>query len=77
MIDAVITDLELQIETTNSVYGHYVAFRFIDLTPTFPKVKEMIQQVIDRDDVSLVDYSYTFERIDENTDISHLEITRH
>ena len=77
MIDAVITDLELQIETTNSVYGHYVSFRFIDTTPNFPKVSDMVQQVKQRDDVSLVDYSYTFERIDENTDISHLEITRH
>ena len=31
MIDAVITDLEMQLETSNSVYGHFVSFRFIDM----------------------------------------------
>jgi hypothetical protein len=77
MIDAVITDLEMQIETPASIYGHYVSFRFIDTTPNFPKVSDMIQQVKQRDDVSLVDWSYSFERIDKNTDISYFEITRH
>ena len=55
MIDAVITDLELQIETPQSEFGHYVSFRFIDTTPTFPKLKNMIREVVERDDVSLVD----------------------
>ena len=45
MIDAVITDLEMQIETSASMYGHYVAFRFIDVTPSFPRVSDMVQQV--------------------------------
>ena len=52
MIDAVITDLEMQIETPASMYGHYVAFTFIDITPTFPKVSDMINQVKQRDDVT-------------------------
>ena len=77
MIDAVITDLEMQIETSASMYGHYVAFRFIDVTPSFPKVSDMINQVKQRDDVTLIDWSYTFKKIDENTDISYYEITRH
>ena len=29
-VDAVITDLELQLETHNNPYGSYVSFRFID-----------------------------------------------
>tara|TARA_R100000315_G_C5083215_1_gene48110 strand:+ start:85 stop:198 length:114 start_codon:yes stop_codon:yes gene_type:complete len=37
----------------------------------------MVQQVKERDDVTLVDYNYSFERIDENTDISNFEVTRH
>tara|TARA_B100001939_G_scaffold316222_1_gene302010 strand:- start:2373 stop:2606 length:234 start_codon:yes stop_codon:yes gene_type:complete len=77
MIDAVITDLEMQIETSASIYGHYVSFRFIDVTPSFPKVNDMVQQVKQRNDVILVDWNYSFERIDENTDISYFEITRH
>tara|TARA_R100001509_G_C4805955_1_gene194737 strand:- start:529 stop:762 length:234 start_codon:yes stop_codon:yes gene_type:complete len=77
MIDAVITDLEMQIETSASIYGHYVSFRFIDVTPSFPKVNDMVQQVKQRNDVILVDWNYSFERIDENTDISYFEITKH
>ena len=77
MIDAVITDLEMQIETSASMYGHYVAFRFIDVTPSFPRLSDMIEQVKNRDDVTLVDWNYSFERIDENTDISNFEVTRH
>ena len=77
MIDAVITDLEMQLETSNSVYGHFVSFRFIDITPTFPRVKDMLEQVQSRDDVLLIDYNYTFKKIDEKTDISDFELTRH
>ena len=77
MIDAVITDLEMQLETSNSVYGHFVSFRFIDITPTFPRVKDMLEQEQSRDDVLLIDYNYTFKKIDEKTDISDFELTRH
>ena len=37
-IDAVITDLELQVESRYSPYGHFIALRFIDTYPTFPKI---------------------------------------
>ena len=77
MIDAVITDLEMQLETSNSVYGHFVAFTFIDIYPTFPRVKDMLEQVQKRADVSLIDYNYSTKIIDENTDISDFELTRH
>ena len=36
--DAVITDLELQLESQYSPYGHFICLRFIDLRPTFPKI---------------------------------------
>ena len=35
IIDAVITSLEMQLEAPTSPFGHYVAFRFIDMYPTF------------------------------------------
>ena len=77
MVDAVITDLEMQLETPHSSYGHFVAFTFIDITPTFPRVKDMLEQVQKRADVSLIDYNYSTKIIDENTDISHYEVIRH
>ena len=77
MIDAVITDLEMQIESHNSIYGHFVVFTFIDLSPCFPRVQDMISQVKKRPDVNLIDYNYSTKIIDENTDISYFEVTRH
>ena len=44
MVDAVITDLEMQLETPHSSYGHFVAFTYIDITPTFPRVKDMLNK---------------------------------
>tara|TARA_A100001201_G_scaffold65713_2_gene61660 strand:+ start:140 stop:379 length:240 start_codon:yes stop_codon:yes gene_type:complete len=76
-VDAVITSLELQLETPNNPFGSFVAFRFIDTYPSFPKVQEMVSQIKKRSDVSLVDYEYTYTGINENTDIKFLEVTRH
>ena len=39
-IDAVITDLELQVESRYSPYGHYIALRFIDTYPSFDLITE-------------------------------------
>ena len=41
-VDAVITDLELQLETHNTPYGSFVNFKFIDTFPSFPKLNDMI-----------------------------------
>jgi len=75
-VDAVITSLELQLETYNNPYGSYVCFRFVDTFPAFPKVNQMISEIKKRDDVDLVDYEYSYTGIHEDTDISNLEITR-
>ena len=42
MIDAVITELELQLESNYSPYGHFVCFRFIDTYPMFPKINKTL-----------------------------------
>ena len=76
-IDAVITDLELQLESQYSPYGHFICLRFIDLRPTFPKIKSTIQEITKYQDVKVVDYNYTFETITEDTDIKGLDIVRH
>ena len=35
MIDAVITELELQVESQYHPYGHFICLRFIDMRPTW------------------------------------------
>ena len=62
-VDAVITDLELQLETRSSPYGSYVNFRFIDTFPYFTKVNEMIEEIKKRDDVDLINYEYSYTGI--------------
>ena len=53
-VDAVITDLELQLETHNNSLGSFVNFRFIDIFPNFPKVNDMIAEIKKRHDVELI-----------------------
>ena len=77
IIDAVITSLEMQLEAPTSPFGHYIAFRFIDIYPTFPKVNDMINEVKQREDVTLVNYDVTYTGIHEDTDLSELEFTKH
>jgi len=75
-VDAVITDLELQLETSNNPYGSYVNFRFIDTFPYFTKVNEMIEEIKKRDDVELVKYEYTYTGIHEDTDLKFFDIVK-
>ena len=76
-IDAVITNLELQIESRYVPYGHFVSLRFVDINPTFPKVKKTIEEIKKNDDLFIVDFKYNFKEIDNKTDLSYLELTRH
>ena len=75
-VDAVITDLELQLETNNNPYGSYVNFKFTDTYPNFPKVNNMIEEIKKRTDVDLINFEYSYTGIHEDTDIKHFDITR-
>jgi len=75
-VDAVITDLELQLETNNNPYGSFVNFKFIDTYPNFPKVNEMVEEIKKRSDVDLINYEYTYKQIHKNTDLKHLDFTK-
>ena len=44
-VDAVITDLEIQLETSNNPLGSYIHFKFIDTFPHFTKVNNMIEEI--------------------------------
>jgi len=74
-VDAVITDLELQLETHNNPYGSYVSFRFIDTFPYFTKVNEMVEEVRKRSDVELINYEYSYSGISEDTDLKFFDVT--
>ena len=76
-VDAVITDLELQLETHNNPYGSYVNFRFIDTFPYFTKVNEMVHEVKSRSDVELINFEYSYTGIHEDTDLQYFDVTRH
>ena len=76
-IDAVITNLDIQIESLYVSYGHFVSLRFIDVKPTFPKVKETIEEIKKNRDLCVVDFKYDFREIDNKTDLSYLKLTRH
>ena len=76
-IDAVITNLDIQIESRYVPYGHFVSLRFVDIKPTFPKVKKTIEEIKKNDDLFIVDFKYDFKEIDDKTDLSYLELTRH
>ena len=75
-VDAVITDLELQLETSNNPYGSYVNFKFIDTFPNFPKVNEMISEIKKRHYVDLINYEYSYTGIHEDTDLKYFDIVR-
>ena len=75
-VDAIITELELQLETYNNPYGNYVVFRFVDTYPYFTKVNQKVSDVEKRDDVILVNYEMTYTSIKKDTDIRGLDITK-
>ena len=76
-VDLVITDLEIQLETSNNPLGSYISFKFIDSYPNFPKVNNMIEEIKKREDVDLIDYEYSYTGIHEDTDLKYFEIVRH
>ena len=76
-VDAVITDLEIQLETSNNPLGSYVHFKFIDVFPHFTKVNNMIEEIKKREDVDLIDYEYTYTRLNSKTDLKYFEIVSH
>ena len=75
-VDFVITDLEMQIETPNNIYGSWVNFRFIDTAPNKPRLLNAIYELERHEDVEVIDYQYTETPITEKTNLKDLDITR-
>jgi hypothetical protein len=76
-IDAVIIEVEFQLESDYQPYGHFVCLRFIDNYPQKSKLTSLIKDMAQYPDVKLIDYEFKIEKITEATDITGLEITKH
>ena len=76
-IDAVIIEVEFQLESDYQPYGHFVCLRFIDQTPNHNKLNNLVRDMGQYPDVKLIDYEFKIEKITEATDITGLEITKH
>ena len=75
--DAVIIEVEFQLESAYEPFGHFVCLRFIDTYPQKTKLTSLLKDFKQYPDVKLVDYEFKIELITEATDIRGLEITKH
>ena len=75
--DAVIIDVEFQMESVYEPFGHFICLRFIDESPSLFKLKSTIKQLSQFSDVKLVNYNYEIEPITELTNIEGFEIVKH
>ena len=75
--DAVIIEVEFQLESQYHPFGHFVCLRFIDNYPQKNKLTSLIKDMGQYPDVKLIDYNYTVKPITESTDIRGLDITKH
>ena len=76
-IDAVIIEVEFELESDYQPYGHFVCLRFVDQLPNRNKLNSIIKDMSKFPDVRVVDYNYIVKPIDETTDMTGLEITKH
>jgi len=74
-IDFVITELTVDITTATNI-GR-ASFIFIDQSPHFPKVSRTLDQIKERDDAFVTNYSIATTEITENTDLTGLEYIKH
>jgi hypothetical protein len=76
-IDAVIIEVEFQLESDYQPFGHFVCLRFIDTYPQKSKLTSLIKDMGQYPDVKLINYEFKIQPITEATDITGLEITKH
>ena len=75
--DAVIIEVEFQLESLYEPFGHFVCLRFIDTYPQKTKLTSLLKDFNKYPDVKVVDYNFNIEKITEATDIRGLDITKH
>ena len=75
--DAVIIEVEFQLESAYEPFGHFVCLRFKDTYPQKTKLTSLLKDFSKYPDVKVVDYNFNIEKITEATDIRGLDITKH
>ena len=76
-IDAVIIEVEFQLESDYNPFGHFVCLRFVDQSPNHNKLKNLVKDMSQYPDVKLINYEFKIEKITEETDLKDLDITKH
>ena len=76
-IDAVIVEVEFQMESNYEPFGHFICLRFRDVVPTLNKLDKFVKQLSQFDDVRLVDYDYIVKPITEKTDLGGMDFIKH
>jgi len=76
-IDAVIIEVEFQLESQYNEFGHFVCLRFVDQSPNHHKLKNLVRDMSQYPDVKLINYEFKIEKITEATDLKDLDITKH
>tara|TARA_E500000305_G_C3913440_1_gene184489 strand:- start:422 stop:658 length:237 start_codon:yes stop_codon:yes gene_type:complete len=76
-IDAVIIEVEFQLESDYNPFGHFVCLRFVDQSPNHFKLKNLVRDMSQYPDVKLINYEFKIEKITEKTDLKDLDITKH
>ena len=75
--DAVIIEVEFQLESDYNPFGHFVCLRFVDQSPNHSKLKNLVRDMSQYPDVKLINYEFKIEKITEATDLKNLDITKH
>ena len=76
-IDAVIIEVEFQLESDYNPFGHFVCLRFVVQSPNHSKLKNLVRDMSQYPDVKLINYEFKIEKITETTDLKNLDITKH
>lgn len=76
-VDAVITELTIDIGYEETTHIGRASFIFIDVAPYFKQVNKYLDQIEEHDGAFVVDHYITTQEITEQTDISSLYVTRH
>lgn len=74
--DYVITELEIVMSTDMGTVGR-ANFCFIDRAPDFPKVNKILSSIEDSHEAQVLSHHISVTEIDETTDLTGLEITKH
>ena len=75
-IDFVITDLEIKLLSPHH-FESFISLRFIDTKPNFPRIKKTLDDIGSHPEANIIDHSYSYKEIKEDTKLDGLYFTKH